>query len=237
MISPEPYYNDDLTSFAYPSARERWPVILVAAIDDLSRTIAKLTGENNKGNGGDAGGDADSTAGSIAAKISEGKKLIAQIEEINYNLQHDRRIAPFAEEDVKKFGRLDLGVYNTELAKLVEPRNHWLHVPWLFSECYLYRDVVLRFQKSSEEYWRQYDIFGNQKLDAFKSSGDGVYELAVQYKEVSREVAQLLASQKPGAGRGADTAEAQADGIRRTPAQAQASGNSPVVPNLFKRAL
>ena len=84
---PAPYSTSDKTSFAYISARDRWPVILVhlghdrserftdapqtGAIDDVYRAVA------------------DATDG---PKQTEGKKIIADLAKLKYELQHDRKL-------------------------------------------------------------------------------------------------------------------------------------------------
>lgn len=106
-----PYSTSDKTSFAYISARDRWPVILTQGIDDVHRaTMAVNDPEMEK----------------------EGKQIIADLAKLKYELQHDRQIIPLPDD-----GHPDIARYNKVLEQLGNP--NWFNVPWLFSECYLYR--------------------------------------------------------------------------------------------------
>ncbi|RYP93570.1 hypothetical protein DL770_000312 [Monosporascus sp. CRB-9-2] len=105
-----PYRTSDKTSFAYVSARDRWPVIITQAIDDLYRSVS----------------DCDD-----AAKQDEGKRIIEELATLKYELQHDRKLTPIQDD-----GQPDVSLYNQELEKLGTPT--WFNVPWLYSECYLY---------------------------------------------------------------------------------------------------
>lgn len=77
-------------------------------------------------------------------------------------------------------GEPDIAGYNAELEKLGNPT--WFNVPWLFSECYLYRRISTSFSLST--HWKQYDIFSRQKMATFRSSRPAVLELAARYKDI-----------------------------------------------------
>lgn len=64
-----PYRTSDQTSFAYVSARDRWPVILTQAIDDVFRTTRDHTDPE---------------------KIAEGKRIVEKLAKLKYEVQHDR---------------------------------------------------------------------------------------------------------------------------------------------------
>lgn len=105
------YSTSDPTSFAYISARERWPVIITQGIDDVHR----------------------STWGSQDEEASkEGKWIVSELARLKYELQHDREITPIVDD-----GEADVAGYNRELETLGNTK--WHSVPWLYSECYLYR--------------------------------------------------------------------------------------------------
>ncbi|PIA92002.1 Protein-glutamate O-methyltransferase [Cercospora beticola] len=61
----------DPNSFAWTSARERWPVILTGAIDDVHKAVSKETD---------------------AAKLEEGKKITNELATLKYELQHNRQL-------------------------------------------------------------------------------------------------------------------------------------------------
>ena len=66
-----PYATSDRTSFAFISARDRWPVILTGVIDDVHRTIVDLDDET---------------------KRKEGKIILQELAKLKYELQHDRQL-------------------------------------------------------------------------------------------------------------------------------------------------
>lgn len=107
------YATSDPSSFAHTSARERWPIIITQGIDDVHRSTS---------------------AASDPAVVQEGKEIVSQLARLKYELQHDRELAPIADD-----GGADVSAYNEELAARGTPR--WHGVEWLFAECYLYRCV------------------------------------------------------------------------------------------------
>ncbi|KAI9678888.1 MAG: hypothetical protein M1829_001872 [Trizodia sp. TS-e1964] len=126
MSSNLVYATSNQKSFAYPSARDRWPVILTAAIDDVHRATADRKDE---------------------AGIAQGKQIIEDLSKLKYEVQHDRLLTPLLDD-----GQDDIQRYNEELKALGSPT--WFNVGWLFSECYMYREEwkdydVFRRQKIS----------------------------------------------------------------------------------------
>ncbi|KAK4100180.1 DUF89-domain-containing protein [Parathielavia hyrcaniae] len=149
-----PYSTDDPTSFAYPTARERWPIIITQAIDDVYRTVG-------------ASEDAD--------KVAEGKEILADLSQLKYEVQHDRALTPILDD-----GYPDVAGYNKELEQL--GNITWLKAPWLFTECYLFRRMSTHFSLS--KHWKSYDVFARQKIKTFRSSRPAVLELAARYKDL-----------------------------------------------------
>jgi hypothetical protein len=163
MNTYPPYRNDDIKSFAYSSARKRWPTILTTAIDDVHRTVMDLADHET-------------------ARLKEGKQIINALTELKYAIEHDRQLEPLEDD-----GGSDIKAYNEELAR-IGPVS-WLSAPWLYSECYMYRYIHTLFQTT--ELWKSYDIFGRQKLDTFQKSTSGVIELAKRYKQLSTQLAEI----------------------------------------------
>jgi hypothetical protein len=64
--------------------------------------------------------------------LKEGKWIVSELARLKYELQHDRELTPLHDD-----GEPDVAEYNKELEALRKPK--WHSVPWLFSECYLYR--------------------------------------------------------------------------------------------------
>ncbi|KAL9118008.1 MAG: hypothetical protein Q9187_005451 [Circinaria calcarea] len=149
-----PYRTGDQTSFAYISARDRWPVILTGAIDDVHRAVVACNEEE---------------------KRNEGKAIVEVLAKLKYELQHDRQLTSLTDD-----GQPDVASYNTELEALGSPT--WFNVPWLYAECYLYRRMSTSFTLS--KHWNSYDVFARQKMSTFKSSRPAVLELAAKYKEL-----------------------------------------------------
>ncbi|EXF81952.1 hypothetical protein CFIO01_02660 [Colletotrichum fioriniae PJ7] len=153
-----PYSTGDKTSFGWVTARERWPVIITQAIDDLYRSVTQTKD---------------------AEKEAEGKKIIEEIAKIKYEVQHDRALTPIEDD-----GYPDVTIYNEELKKLGSPT--WLNVPWLYTECYLFRRISTHFARST--HWKNYDVFARQKMSTFRSSRPAVVELASKYKELVEQL-------------------------------------------------
>ncbi|ORY16135.1 hypothetical protein BCR34DRAFT_597932 [Clohesyomyces aquaticus] len=150
-----PQYNtSDPTSFAHTSARERWPVIITQGIDDVHRSSWESKDEE---------------------VLREGKWIVSELARLKYELQHDREITPLFDD-----GEPDVGGYNKELEAM--GKTTWHKVPWLYSECYLYRRVSSIFQQTKK--WKSYDLFARQKMSTFRSSRPAVLELAGRYRDI-----------------------------------------------------
>ncbi|KAH7074346.1 hypothetical protein BKA63DRAFT_512875 [Paraphoma chrysanthemicola] len=152
------YNTSDATSFAHTSARERWPIIITQGIDDVHRSLHGSKDEE---------------------VISEGKWIVSELARLKYELQHDRELTPIPDD-----GESDVDAYNKELAARGNPK--WHDVPWLYSECYLYRRISSVFKQTKT--WRSYDLFARQKMSTFKSSRPAVLELAARYREIVTEL-------------------------------------------------
>lgn len=84
-----PYSTSDKTSFAYVSARDRWPVILViAALNPSGRNKISLRPKT---------GAIDDVHRAISAcdngdKVLEGKSIVEGLAKLKYELQHNRSL-------------------------------------------------------------------------------------------------------------------------------------------------
>lgn len=162
---PKPFYNNgDRTSFAYKSAQERWPVILAQVVDDVHRRLSSY--------------DESDSAGAEA--VAEGKAIISAVDKLKYDESRDRPLEPLDESCGS-----DVAAYNEELAILGDETT-WFNVPWLFSECYLYRRLRILFQKT--RHWQSYDPFARSKDSTFRSSRAAVAELALRYRRLCSEL-------------------------------------------------
>ncbi|KAL1984461.1 hypothetical protein VTN96DRAFT_9155 [Rasamsonia emersonii] len=161
------YLTSDEKSFASVSVCDRWPVIITGAIDDLHRTVGDVTD---------------------AEKRNEGKEIIEQLAKLKYEVQHNRQLTPLPDD-----GEPDIEGYNKELEQRGFPT--WHNVPWLYSECYLYRRINTLFTRS--KHWKDYDVFARQKMSTFKSSRPAVLELAGRYKALALEAEKGPAGKTP----------------------------------------
>jgi hypothetical protein len=57
---------------------------------------------------------------------------VSELAGLKYELEHDRELSPVPDD-----GEPDVAEYNKELDALKPAK--WHSVPWLYSECYLYR--------------------------------------------------------------------------------------------------
>ncbi|KAL8377445.1 hypothetical protein RB595_008228 [Gaeumannomyces hyphopodioides] len=158
------YSTGDKTSFAYISARERWPIIITQAIDDVYRSVAQTDD---------------------SAKTTEGRSIINELAQLKYQVQHDRQLTPIPDD-----GGPDVELYNKELEQRGNPT--WLNTNWLFCECYLYRRINTNFTLST--HWKRYDVFARQKIKTFRSSRPAVAELAARYGELVKQLREHKAS-------------------------------------------
>ncbi|QIW99434.1 hypothetical protein AMS68_004952 [Peltaster fructicola] len=86
----------DQTSFAFYSARDRWPIILTGAIDDLHKATSQAKD---------------------TAVADEGKRITQDLAALKYELQHNRQLTPLIAD-----GGPDIASYNKELEERGNPK-------------------------------------------------------------------------------------------------------------------
>lgn len=177
------YQTSDPTSFAYKSARERWPAIITGAIDDVYRSVSTL-------------------ADSEKEAAAEGKAITSALAALKYELQHNRVLTPIPDD-----GFPDVEGYNAELQARGPPQ--WHSVEWLYAECYLYRRMATLFSTAKTAFWKNYDPFRRQKMSTFKSSRPAVLELASQYREIITQIRASRDGGSGGSGSGVDEKEVE----------------------------
>lgn len=160
--TPDVYHLNDPTSFAYSTARSRWPKIITQSKHDVFAHAEKSE---------------DAELKKQSEHIVEGIELLLR------EIEEGVSIRKFTESEVALIPSLQS--YNDILATMKE-KPTWLAGPWLFTECYLYR--VLDTVVKSQSKWVDFDIFEVLKRDTFKSSKFGIYELAIRYKKLSEEL-------------------------------------------------
>lgn len=72
-----------------------------------------------------------------AEKQAEGKKIVEQLGALKYEVEHNKPLTPIVDDGFSD----EVAEYNKEVAALGNPPT-WHDVPWLFSECYMYRYVL-----------------------------------------------------------------------------------------------
>lgn len=166
MSLPEPYYNDDKSSFAYPTVRKRWPTIIDGAIEDVQQTI-----ENHQ------------------EEASIGHKIIQQLLNTKEDFVNDAIVRPFTDEEITINPHLKH--YNESLENLNKIKSvTWQTGSWLYLECYLYQYINNFFIVNTNEFWNHYDVFQNLKDKTFKQSELGVLELCKRYETLSKQLDQ-----------------------------------------------
>lgn len=164
MSLPEPYYNDDPKSFAYPTVHKRWPTIIEGAIRDTE------------------------VAASDSHKQS-GEAILASLNTLLSDFKNDAVVAPFTEEQIALND--DLVHYNNSLESLNKKKKvTWQTGPWLYLECYLYQAINNFFISSKDTFWNTFDVFEQLKNNTFKQSELGVLELCRRYQILNHQIVQ-----------------------------------------------
>lgn len=134
----------------------------------------------------DAVDQIDTVAASQHVKLS--KEDFAALQEIRSELQHLNvmmaKNAPL--EPLPNDGGSDIQDYNAELAALENPT--WHSVPWLFSECYMYR-LIQTFFSTSTSRWQGFDVFKKSKIQSLQGSKIGVLELVKRFHGMREAIA------------------------------------------------
>ncbi|KAI0656671.1 DUF89 domain-containing protein [Cubamyces menziesii] len=168
-----PWDFTDKKSFAFETVLKRWPVILTGIIDDIYRRNHDL--------GVSLPSRREEDKADIVEIIEEGKEIVSKVGKVKDDLARDRVLQPIPED-----GEALTEVYNKELEKLAENKqNTWLTVPWLYSECYLYRLIRSFFVQT--KHWKDYDPFLSQKEATFQKSSKAIYQLATTMHELEED--------------------------------------------------
>ncbi len=143
-------HSGNAKSLAHPTARNRWPKIVAAAVADveMSRAVPGLTPD----------------------EVEDGEAAAADLAQLLSDMQNDRSMGPLPAD-----GAADIQAFNDELDQL-GPMT-WHNSPWLYTECYLYRAVQACFSRRNTALWKAYDVFSRQKQRALLGSGMAAAEL------------------------------------------------------------
>ncbi|KAH9025837.1 hypothetical protein EDB85DRAFT_2177521, partial [Lactarius pseudohatsudake] len=144
----------------YETVIKRWPVILTTVIDSVYSVNHELTNLPDK----------------KAAKLEEGKALIAAMSRLKYEMAQDKPLKPIPAD-----GEALIEEYNEELVRLEERgQNTWSTAPWLYAE-------LLRSLFSTTQHWKMYNPFFSQKLNTYQASATAVHKLAATLAELESE--------------------------------------------------
>ena len=158
--------SGDPQSFAYPTARERWPKILSSAIDEIASTIS--------GNNGLSKEDVDA-----------GRVIQAKLTLLKKGMLENAALEPIPQD-----GRPDIESYNQEFDTLKDRK--WLAAPWLYTECYMYRLIHTYFTLSTH-FWHSFDMFATSKRSSLVGSKKGTIELVKRFRGVLQAIAEKQA--------------------------------------------
>lgn len=111
--------------------------------------------------------------------------IIAKFEQLIADFKLDKQLLPFTEAEIEIHS--PCARYNNLLGNDGK-KWLWLTAPWLYSECYLYVWMHLRFKESSNSKWHAYDVFANLKDSTFLQSLLGVMELCLRYTALTDEL-------------------------------------------------
>jgi len=146
----------DRNSFAYPTLKDRVPIILCKVIDLLHRQRLPLGIKDTKAL----------------------KDVIEKMAKLRYELQTNK---PFAEINDD---RDDQTVWNEYLKRRTDIDGEtpkWFNTCWMYAECYAYRRLLECMAASPE--LRDHDCFAGQKKDAFK---DNLKEIDLMTEQMER---------------------------------------------------
>ena len=160
------------SSFAYVTARERWPKILNQIINDLSK-------------------DSKSFDEDTLPAANEVKSKIASLKEDVANDVGLRLLEEDGADDIHDYNA-ELTVLNAELSSLggaLPGGCSWLHAPWLYTECYLYR-LLHQYCALAIPPLETYDLFGITKHNSLVGSRRSTIELVKRFKNMRESLGQ-----------------------------------------------
>jgi len=142
-------------TFAYPTIKDRCPVILCKIIDHLYRERINI--------GNKYGSEAQE-------KI---KEIIEQLSKLRYEMQTNK---PLTELDDTGPGTEIWNQYMSD-NKASGAGITWFSASWMWSECYMYRRILSSFVQSVE--LKEFDFFVHQKEEGFLESVESMAHLGI----------------------------------------------------------
>lgn len=151
--TPKPLSPSNKNSFAYPTMKDRVPVIICKVVDLLYRDRTTL---NMK-------------------QPDDLKAVIEDMSRLRYELLTNKPLLPITDD------RTDAKVWNDFLSFLKEESDGgqnptWFGARWLAAECFVYRRLLESVRKNSTEL-ADFDFFAKQKRESFYGSLKAVSNL------------------------------------------------------------
>jgi len=153
------------TTFAYPTIKDRCPVILCKAIDHLHRernVVGRELGEESR----------------------EGvKKVVEELSKLRYEMQTNKPIVPLVDSLTCS------KAWNAYLAAVGEREGTvaWFSSSWMLTECYMYRRIAQALALSTPAL-HSFDVFRQQKQEGFANSAPSMLSLASWLLATLRDV-------------------------------------------------
>jgi len=144
-------------TFAYPTIKDRCPVILCKVIDHLHRQRNNIAREHG-------------------AEAGEGLyKVVEELSKLRYEMQTDKPITDILDNT----GNAAVWNEYIENVKISEERPSWFTSAWLWVECYMYRRMLQSSNMSGSQQLRVFDFFRHQKEEGFHGSVGSMKQLAI----------------------------------------------------------
>lgn len=156
-------------TFAFLTVRDRWPKILGKIVDQVHRYRHAHIAVH----------------GEVGEK--DIKSVLSQLSELSYLVSTDKPL-----QDLSDHGE-NVSIWNEELRELRMKKGTeqvtWYRCDWLFAECFLYRQIMSLFLKTTT--LKQFDPFASQKQGSFIGCIDTISMLAKRVEEMASETAKV----------------------------------------------
>jgi len=142
-------------TFAYPTIKDRCPVILCKVIDHLHRE------RNNIGR-------------ELGPEAMDGLyKVVEELSKLRYEMQTNKPIVDILD------GVGNAGVWNEYLKEQKSKENNpsWFNSAWLWVECYMYRRITQALNMTGVEQLKGLDYFRQQKEEGYHGSLQSMVQL------------------------------------------------------------
>ncbi|VDK87713.1 unnamed protein product [Litomosoides sigmodontis] len=162
---PPPLIGSKEGTFAFLTVRDRWPKILGKIVDHVHRyRYAHIAVHGEEGE-------------------KDIKSVLSQLSELSHRVCTDKKLQNLDDDGEK------VDIWNEELTELQTKKGAeqvtWYRCDWLFAECFLYRQIMSLFFKTTT--LKEFDPFASQKQSSFIGCIDSITMLAKHVKEVESD--------------------------------------------------